>query len=260
MQLYDIFLFSSCTPCLCVGSGSRTVHSKHWLVCTYCDFIGCKIGIIFVHDTFFKKNNSPFIQSAVNGPSCTLKVFSWNVCDACSQFSQETFSLIQGKLILYPCCRRSRDHGISTLRLQETMNMVQQSKAIDVRLTQIIINWISETASPALSYWASDPLPVDLKGHIQFSESEVLAFPAGMCLLPPMMLVGLFYLAACCACMYTSLPLCMCEFAAEPGWSWVELLLKPTTDQMLLCCVVWMEITIRKFACKSVTLESLLLT
>lgn len=118
---------------------------------------------------------------------------------------------------------------------------------------------ISQTASPALSYWAFDPLPVDLKGHIQFSESEVLAFPAGMCLLQPMLLEGCFiYCAAACrACVYTSLPLCVCgtqssgEFAAEPG----SLLIKCSS-----IVFVWMKSTIRKFAYKSDTLESLLLT
>lgn len=98
--------------------------------------------------------------------------------------------------------------GISPRHLQDTMNMVQSNRC-ETSQNQIIVTRISQTASPALSYWAFDPLPVDLKGHIQFSESEVLAFPAGMCLLPPMMLEGCFIycVAACCACVA---PLCLC--------------------------------------------------
>lgn len=51
-------------------------------------------------------------------------------------------------------------------------------------------------ASQTLSYWALDLLPVDLKGHIQFTESQVLASAAGRHLL---MLRGLIYLS-CTEC------------------------------------------------------------
>lgn len=222
------FFSLSYTPCLCRGSGSQ-------IDCTYSNFIGCKIRILLY--SFFKQFTFPSVCNEW-AELHTLRVQLKCVL--------HLFPVHPGDVFTYP----GKTYPLSLLqeksgsRHRSPLNMVQL-KAIDVRLSQIIVTRISQTASPALSYWAFDPLPVDLKGHFQFSESEVLAFPAGMCLLQPMLLEGccIYCAAACCACVYTSLPLCVCgtqssgEFAAEPGWSRAELLLELIIDQRLLYCV-----------------------
>lgn len=68
----------------------------------------------------------------------------------------------------------------------------------------IAIAAIFHPASQTLSYWALDLLPVDLKGHIQFTETQVSTSPAGRHLL---MLRGLIYLS-CVKCR-GHLPVCV---------------------------------------------------
>lgn len=145
-----------------MGSGSRTD-------CTYSNFIGCKIRILFY--SFFKQ----FTFHSVCDEWAELHVLSAQLRCVFHLFPVHPGDvLIQGKPILYPCCRTSRDQSPSPPGNNE-YGTGQSNRC------KTVVTWISQTASSCTlllgvwptSSWFKGTHPVQWVRGLSFSSRNV---------------------------------------------------------------------------------------